>query len=109
MGVAWGGLAGAVVARSFALQYSLAKSPIRPSDVAATISRSLMASTAGGVAGFGTAFTLGGQEPVLRLTAGCLTFAAAWAGAWLASTGGRAEVFGMFALLKRVRAGKATG
>ena len=109
MGVAWGGLVGSIVARAFALQYSLAKSPIRPSDVAATISRSLVASTAGGVAGFGASLGLSGQEPAVRLVAGCLAFAVVWAGVWLASPGGRAEVFGMFALLKRVRAGKAAG
>ena len=106
IGVAWGGLAGAIAARAFALPYSLAKSPIRPSDVASTISRSLVSSTAGGLAGFGAAFALRGQEPVLRLTAGCLAFAAAWAAVWFASPGGREEVFGLFALLKRVRAGK---
>ena len=109
MGVAWGGLVGSIAARAFALQYSLAKSPIRPSDVAATISRSLVASTAGGVAGFGASLVLSGQEPVVRLVVGCLAFAVVWVGVWLASPGGRAEVFGMFALLKRVRAGKAAG
>ena len=106
MGVAWGGLAGSIVARAFALPYSLAKSPIRPSDVATTISRSLVASMAGGMAGFVAAFALRGQEPVVRLIAGSVAFAAAWAGVWFASVGGRAEVFGLFALLKRVRAGK---
>jgi len=74
--------------------------------VAATISRSLVTSTAGGLAGFGAAFAMSGQEPALRLTAGCLAFAAAWAAVWFASPAGRAEVFGLFALLKRVRAGK---
>jgi PST family polysaccharide transporter len=106
MGVAWGGLAGSIVARAFALPYSLAKSPIRPSDVATTISRSLVASIAGGMAGFVAAFVLRGQEPVVRLIAGSVAFAATWAGVWFASAGGRAEVFGLFALLKRVRAGK---
>ena len=109
MGVAWGGLAGAVAARAFAVPYSLAKSPIKPSDVATTISRSLVTSMAGGLVAFGVAFALGGQEPVLRLTAGCISFAGTWAGAWFVTRGGRAEVFGMFALLKRVRAGKAAG
>lgn len=109
MGVAWGGLAGAITARAFAVPYSLAKSPIKPSDVAQTITRSLMTSTAGGVAAFGVALALRGQEPVLRLAAGCLAFAAAWAGVWLVSPGGRAEVLGMVVLLKRVRAGKAVG
>jgi uncharacterized membrane protein YfcA len=99
MGVAWGGLAGAVAARAFAVPYSLAKSPIKPSDVATTISRSLVTSMAGGLAAFGVAFALGGQEPVLRLTAGCISFAGTWAGAWFVTRGGRAVVFGMFALL----------
>jgi len=68
-----------------------------------------VASTAGGVAGFGASLGLSGQEPVVRLVAGCLAFAVVWVGVWLGSPGGRAEVFGMFALLKRVRAGKAAG
>jgi hypothetical protein len=109
MGVAWGGLVGAVAARSFGMHYGLAKSPIRPADISATMARSLMASAAGGVAGFAAVTLVSGQEPVLRLTVGCLAFAAAWAGVWLVSPGGRAEVLGMVALLRRVRTGKAAG
>ncbi len=106
MGVAWGGLAGAFAARAFGLHYGLAKSPIRPADVSATMWRSLLASVAGGAGGYWTASGLNGQEAVVRLAAGCVAFAGLWAIGWFVIPGGRAEVSGMFALLKRVRAGK---
>lgn len=106
MGVAWGGLAGAFAARAFGLHYGLAQSPIRAADVSATMWRSLLASVAGGVGGFGASFALSGQEAVVRLAAGCVAFAGLWASGWFVMPGGRAEVSGMFALLKRVRAGK---
>lgn len=109
MGVAWGGLVGAIAARAFGMHYGLAKSPIRPADISATMARSLMASAAAGVAGFAAVTLVSGQEAVLRLCVGSAVFLAGWAGVWLALPGGRAEVFGMFALLKRVRAGKAAG
>lgn len=107
MGVAWGGLVGTFAARAFGIHYSLAKSPIRPADVSATMARSLMTSTAGGVAGFAAASLVSGQEAVVRLGVGGAVFVACWAGVWFLLPGGRAEVLGMFALLKRVRAGKA--
>jgi hypothetical protein len=68
--------------------------------------RSLLASFAGGVGGYWTASALNGQEAVVRLAAGCVAFAGLWAIGWFLLPGGRAEVSGMFALLKRVRAGK---
>jgi hypothetical protein len=68
-----------------------------------------MASAAAGVAGFAAVTLVSGQEAVIRLCVGSAVFLAGWAGVWLALPGGRAEVFGMFALLKRVRAGKAAG
>jgi PST family polysaccharide transporter len=109
MGVAWCGVVGSIVARAFALRYSLAKSPIRPGDVYATMWRSLLASFAGGVGSYLTASSLSGQGAVVRLAAGCVAFAGLWAIGWFVMPGGRAEVSGMFALLKRVRAGKAAG
>jgi hypothetical protein len=71
--------------------------------------RSLLASFAGGVGSYLTASSLSGQGAVVRLAAGCVAFAGLWAIGWFVMPGGRAEVSGMFALLKRVRAGKAAG
>lgn len=105
MGVAWGGLAGAVLARTFTVHHSLAKSPIRPADVTATMARSFGASILGGAAGFGATMVISAQPAPFRLIAGCLAFGVAWAAGWRLMPGGWSEVKGMISMLRRVRSG----